>query len=124
MGSSNNIQKEGMLQNEGSTSLNDSCGIGNRMNEYYERNVGGNEFIPNSVEDNDYWARLDKLLNTKFESFENKLTSDILEEVQKITEPIKKDIRDLTSENLKLRGDAQKSEEEIKLLKLKVDVLE
>ena len=29
----------------------------------------------NSDEDNDYWARLDKLLNTKFESFENKLTS-------------------------------------------------
>ena len=49
---------------------------------------------------------------------------NILEEVQKITEPIKKDIRDLMTENLKLRGDAQKSEEEIKLLKLKVDVLE
>ena len=40
MDSSNNIQKERMLQNEGSTSLNDSYVIGNRMNEYYERNIG------------------------------------------------------------------------------------
>ena len=50
-----------------------------------------------------YWSNLNKLLDKKFDTFEEKFKATLLNEVKQITEPISKDVKDLKEENKKLK---------------------
>ena len=50
-----------------------------------------------------YWENMNKLLDTKFDTFEQKFKANIMGEVKQLTEPIAKDVKDLTAENKRLK---------------------
>ena len=66
----------------------------------------GQDVIENGVElDNskDYWENMNKLLDTKFSSFEQSFKESILGEVKQITDPISSEVQALKKENTQLK---------------------
>ena len=65
-----------------------------------------------------FWSQMDRLLETKFTKFEEKVNNSVKEEIQKATEPMKTELAKLTEENTKLNTELtvlkakQKKEEE------------
>ena len=52
-----------------------------------------------------FWNQMDTLLETKLTKFEEKLNTNIKEEIQKAVEPMKNELEKLTSENRKLNAE-------------------
>ena len=77
----------------------------------------------------DYWANMNKLLDNKFQSFEQKFKDTILGEVKQITDPMQKELTDVKAENKKLKSEvtllkASKEEHKEKFDKLEKTLLE
>ena len=53
----------------------------------------------------DYWENMNKLLDQKFKSFEEKFKDNIMVEVKQITDPIQKEMKELKAENKKLKSE-------------------
>ena len=60
----------------------------------------------------DYWDNMNKLLDVKFKCFEQSFKDSLMTEVKQITDPIAKEVKELKTENNKLKT-------EITLLKAK-----
>ena len=77
----------------------------------------------------DYWQNMNKLLDDKFQSFEQKFKDSILGEVKLITDPIENQVKELKAENKKLKSEvtllkASKEEHKEKFEKMEKTLLE
>ena len=99
---SHNIATNNLTMNESETASDAT----NAMNEYYDNNnnnLNTGALIP--VPDKSFWQHMDTLLETKFTSFEGRFKKTVLEEVHKITEPIKDELTKVSEENTKLKAE-------------------
>ena len=80
----------------------------------HEAENSESEVISQELSNNskDYWANMNKLLDVKFKSFEQSFKDSLMTEVKQITDPIAKEVKELKTENNKLKT-------EITLLKAK-----
>ena len=78
----------------------------NNMNVQSGLHAAGSENgVTSNSNEATFWDRMDALLETKLNTFEVKVTENVMQEVRKITDPMKTEIENVKTENNKLKAE-------------------